>query len=118
MKNLQESKSQDSYHQALFYTLGINKDCRNHFHDLYDQKEECIKLDALDKSWQSSGSERVTKMAFNLFNGFVEEGHEADSTSYELFNSPETPYFFEAIKLRFPSQCREYQIRSDNTISR
>lgn len=118
MECMQESKSHDTYHQAIFYTLGINKDCRSNFNAIFDKETDRIKPDALYEAWQTSGSECVTRLAFNLWNGFVEEGHEKDSTPYDLFACEHAPYFFEAIKLRFPEYCKEYQSKSNDTISR
>lgn len=118
MERMQESKSNDTYHQAIFYTLGINKDCRSNFNTIFDKETDRIKPDALYEAWQTSGSECVTRLAFNLWNGFVEEGHEKDSTPYDLFACEHAPYFFEAIKLRFPEYCKEYQSKSNDTISR
>lgn len=118
MECMQESKSHDTYHQAIFYTLGINKDCRSNFNAIFDKETDRIKPDALYEAWQTSGSESVTRLAFNLWNGFVEEGHEKDSTPYDLFACEHAPYFFEAIKLRFPEYCKEYQSKSNDTISR
>lgn len=118
MECMQESKSNDTYHQAIFYTLGINKDCRSNFNAIFDKETDRIKPDALYEAWQTSGSECVTRLAFNLWNGFVEEGHEKDSTPYDLFACEHAPYFFEAIKLRFPEYCKEYQSKNNDTISR
>lgn len=118
MECMQESKSHDTYHQAIFYALGINKDCRSNFNAIFDKETDRIKPDALYEAWQTSGSECVTRLAFNLWNGFVEEGHEKDSTPYDLFACEHAPYFFEAIKLRFPEYCKEYQSKNNDTISR
>lgn len=118
MECMQESKSHDTYHQAIFYTLGINKDCRSNFNAIFDKETDRIKPDALYEAWQTSGSECVTRLAFNLWNGFVEKGHEKDSTPYDLFACEHAPYFFEAIKLRFPEYCKEYQSKNNETISR
>ena len=117
MRQMQESKH-DTYHQALFYTLGINKDRRDNFNAIFNKETDRIKPNALYEPWQTSGSECVTKLAFNLWNGFVEDGHEKDSTPYELFACEHAPYFFEAIKLRFPEYCKEYQPRNNDASSR
>ena len=34
--SMAKCKVNDTYHKTLFYVLGIDKDCRNHIHDLYD----------------------------------------------------------------------------------
>lgn len=95
---LQHSKRQDCYHQALFYTLGVCSDTRRHINDIFDFKSDGIKLDALEKDWQTSGSEKVCLMAFNMWNGFDKE---KETTPSNLFNYEYSPYFFEATKLRF-----------------
>jgi len=93
----------DWYRQALFYTLGILPDTRRHINDIYDFKERIIRTDAIKEEWQTSGSMRVTRMAFNLYNGFM--GHdgnlEIDDPSkyspYQLFDVLNAEYFFEAV---------------------
>ena len=97
----------DSYHKALFYTLGICPDTREHMGDLFDFKEQLIKPEGLSKGWQTGGSRRVTRLAFNLWNGWREEGAEGFSTPYELFDCDFAPYFLEAIRIKYPDYCRE-----------
>lgn len=118
LKHMKECTTPDTYHQAFFYTLGINSDCRNHIHEVYDKKNDRIKPDGLYCGWQTSGSECATKLAFNLWNGFVEEGHEKDSTPYVLFVCEHAPYFFEAIKLRHPEYCKDRQFRNHEASER
>lgn len=95
---LRQSKRQDCYHQALFYTLGVCFDTRNHIKDIFNFENDCIQLDALEKGWQTSGSEKVCLMAFNMWNGFEKSG---ETTPNNLFNSEYSTAFFEATKLRF-----------------
>ena len=54
-------------YKALVYTLGINPDCREHFFELYDVKDQCIFRDAIDENWQTGSSRSITRLAFNLF---------------------------------------------------
>lgn len=70
----------DVYHQSLFYTLTIDKDCREHINDLYDFNRNSIKLSGLDKSWHTSGSINTALMGFNLFNGYVDEKMQSFNT--------------------------------------
>lgn len=58
---------------ALVYTLGLNADCRNHFSDLFNEKENVILPEGTQKAWQTAGSRSITRMAFNLFTGFIPE---------------------------------------------
>jgi len=95
----------DSYRQALFYVLGMLPDTRRHIDDIYDFREKCIKPGALKRGWQTSGNIRVTRMAFNLYNGF--EGKvgnrkiddPAKYTPYWLFDTHNADYFLEAIRI-------------------
>lgn len=99
-------KVNDTYHKALFYTLGIDKDCRNHIHDLYDFNNHHIKISGLEKAWQTSGSYQASLFGYNLFNGFVYEDSLIASTPYHLFASEYGAFFIEAVKLRYPEYTK------------
>lgn len=101
------SKKDDSYHRTIFYTLGINPDTRNHIHDVFDFKNDRIKPDGLNEGWQTSGSLKTTLFAFNMWNGYADET--LPSTPYDLFCCESAPYFFEAIKLKYPEYCSPKQ---------
>lgn len=104
--SLKKCKVQDTYHQSLFYVLGIDKDCRNHIDDLYDFDRNQIKLKGLEKAWHTSGSFQVSLLAFNLFNGYVDEKNIRQSTPYELFACEYSSFFIEAVKIRYPEYNR------------
>ena len=70
-------------------------------------KERLIKPEALHEGWQTGGSARLTRLAFNLWNGYVEKGEESLSTPYEMFDCGHAPYFYEAIRIKYPEYCRE-----------
>lgn len=99
---LQKTDPASCYHQAFFYTAGLNGDTRRHIHAIFDLKENCIRPEGLHQGWQTSGSRYVTLLAFNLWNGYLEQGNERDSTPYNLFCTSDLPYFMEAVKLRYP----------------
>ncbi|OCZ54263.1 DUF6075 family protein [Dehalobacter sp. TeCB1] len=99
----------DVYHRAFFYTMGISKETRNHIRYLFDFKENCIKPQNLSAAWQTGGTIRLCRLAFNLWNGWTEEGKERYSAPYELFDCRFAPYFFEAIRLRYPEYCRSLE---------
>ena len=63
--------------------------------------------DGRQEGWQTGGTRRLTHLAFNLWNGYVEPGEERMSTPYEMFDCGYAPYFYEAIKLWYPEYCRE-----------
>ncbi|MGI6498960.1 MAG: DUF6075 family protein [Oscillospiraceae bacterium] len=105
-KIMERTHSQnDPYHLALFYTLGLSDDTRRNIADLYDFAEKGIETEGLYKCWQTSGTLRITRLAFNLYNGWNgESGGELAGyyTPYELFCDGKALYFFEAIKLLYP----------------
>ena len=104
---LQKLGKDDSYHRALFYTIGISQDTRKYVNRLFDFEQDGIKPRALNESWQTSGSLKVTRLAFNLWNGYIQKRNEDMTTPYELFACGYASYFFEAIKLRYPDYIRE-----------
>lgn len=113
---LEKSGRTDCYHRAFFYCTGISFDTRKNIDLLFDFADDSINPDGLHKGFQTSGSLRLSRLAFNLWNGFMEEGNECDFTPYELFDCSYAPYFFEAVKLRYPEYCRELISRTDKGI--
>ena len=99
----------DSYHRAFFYAMGICEETRRNINTLFDFKEDSIKPEGLSAAWQTGGTRRLCRLAFNLWNGWTEEGNEQCSTPYELFDCSFAPYFFEAIRLRYPEYCRSME---------
>ena len=66
-EKLKEVRYQDVYHKALVYCLGISDDTRRNIYSIYDFKTGCVKTECLHEGWQTSGSVRVVRMAFNLY---------------------------------------------------
>ncbi len=97
----------DSYHRAFFYCVGISGTARANVGRLFDFGKHQIKPEGLHEGWQTGGTARLTRLAFNLWNGYVEEGEERMSTPYEMFDCGYAPYFYEAIRQRYPEYCRE-----------
>lgn len=115
LRQLQEAGYKpDVYALSLCYTLGVCADTRAHFDDLFDMAEHGIKLDGLQEGWQTSGTRKVTRLAFNLWNGCTYDSPEdADvckhSPSYgvdEIFCCGYQPYFMQAVRLRFPEYAQ------------
>ena len=67
---LAECRCTDSCHRALFYKLGLSKDTRVHVQELFDFSNGGIKPEGLSASWQTRGSLRICRLAFNLWNGW------------------------------------------------
>jgi hypothetical protein len=106
----------DCYHRALVYTLGINSDTRRNFDSMYNAEDRCIVPGSINAAWQTGGSVKVTRLAFNLFNGGVPTAYSGDSDAdfeeckrysvAELFCCSHAPYFIHAIRLRYPEYMR------------
>ena len=99
------------------YCLGIDRDTRNNVNKIYNFKTGCVKTECLQEGWQTSGSLRIVRMAFNLYcNGTPSVGdYEAEEedqlkecqcyTVEDLFCCGYARYFWEAIKIRYPEYC-------------
>lgn len=97
----------DGYFSSLLYLCGLCHDTRAHFNRLFDWREWCICPDALSDGWQTGATGKITRLAFNLWNGygFIDPDDEHVSASFlpdELFCCEFQAYFFEAIRLRYP----------------
>lgn len=99
---LAKMKSTDCYHRAVAYLFTLDRDCARHIDDVFDFREDGINPDGLHSGWQTGTSVQTTRLAFNLWNGFIEKGEEKRFTPDEIFNSTYANYYFEAIKLRYP----------------
>lgn len=66
-EKLKEVRYQDVYHKALVYCLGICNDTRRNINSIYDFKTGCVKTECLQEGWQTSGSVKVVRVAFNLY---------------------------------------------------
>ncbi len=116
LEYLQKCRCQDVYHKALVYCLGISDDTRKCINKIYDLKTGCVKTECLHEGWITSGSAKVIRMAFNLYNNgtpSVYDYEDADEqlkecrcyTVEDLFCSGYARYFWEAIKIRYPEYC-------------
>ncbi|MDD3028385.1 MAG: DUF6075 family protein [Erysipelotrichaceae bacterium] len=105
-----KSKIDDSYHRSLFYTLAIDDECRQHINEIYDFEEQCIIPESLDKPWHTNSSFKTELLAFNLYNGYVDELAPELSSPFELFACNYNQYFGEAIKIRFRDYYNEREM--------
>ena len=116
---LMKCRRQDVYHASLIYCLGINADTRRNINRIYDFKTGEVKTRCLYEGWQTSGSLKVVRLAFNLYNGgtpsiydyehLEEQLDECDEyAAANLFCCLYAPYFWEAIKIRYPDYV-EYE---------
>ena len=106
----EEGHTADVYFKSLVYLCGLVSETRDNFGSIYSWTDRTINLDALSAGWQTGGTYRITRLAFNLWNGCG-----SDSPDGELISSMFLPdnlfccsfmeYFFQAIRLRFPEYC-------------
>lgn len=114
---LQKYEGTSSYYKALVYTLGICETTRNNFYKIFDIKKGEINIDSINCAFQTNESKKVTRMAFSLFNGCNYDSEQdieksKVSSNYnvnDIFCCSYAPYFFEAVKIRFPEYFREQQ---------
>ncbi len=111
-------QSDDCYHQSLAYLLTLDSVCKEHIDDCFDFKNDLIKLEALTQPWQTGASKKTTRLAFNLWNGCYDDGEKyTDKDGYtvplpsqyytvdEIFNCSHAPYYWQAVRLRYPLYC-------------
>ena len=115
---ISKARRNDCYHRAFFYVMGIAPETRANIRQMFDFKQDCIEPEGMHGGWQTSGTVRVCRLAFNLWNGYAEKGEERMSTPYEIFDCGYAPYFFEAIRLKYPDYCRELPAMKPQTVQR
>ena len=100
----------DPYYRALVYLLGMTEETRANFSRCFDGEARMIRPAALGEGLQTGGTARIVRMAFNLWNGWcyeseedAQEGRMSEAfTPDNLFCCEFAPYFYEAVKLRYP----------------
>lgn len=119
----------DCYLSALIYAVGISQDTRRQWNRFYDEKEKIIKPKVINEGWQTSGSVKITRLAFQLFTNGTPTAITYDSNDEpqkdfrecqyysveDVFCCGYAPFFVEAIKLRYPEY---FSIRPVYTESR
>lgn len=104
---MDKSRHNDSYHRSFFYVMGIAPETRANIQQMFNFKEDCIEPDGMDGGWQTSGTVRVCRLAFNLWNGYTDPEQSNAFSPEDLFCCEFAPYFMEGIKIRYPEYCRE-----------
>ena len=106
-EKIQKVRDADVYHKALCYCIGMNEDTRRNVDRIYNFKTGCVKPECLHEGWQTSGSAKVVRMAFNLYcNGTPSVDDEQDTEEQvdecrrysveDLFCCCYAPYFWQA----------------------
>ena len=117
-EKLKEVRYQDVYHKALCYCLGICNDTRENAYRIYDFKTGNVKTECLHEGWQTSGSQKVVRMAFNLYcNGtpsvYDYEDAEEQLSECKLYSVEDlfccgyALFFWQAIQIRYPEYVRD-----------
>ena len=112
-EQLNRVRYQDVYHKTLCYCLGISDDTRRNINSIYDFKSGCVKTECLHEGWQTSGSMKVVRMAFNLYcnsTPSVDDYKDAEEqvnecnryTVEDLFCCTYAPFFWQAVQIRYP----------------
>lgn len=101
-----ERKRVDSYFKALIYLCGLTQETRSHFSSIFDWNDWTINFECLSAGWQTGGTARITRLAFNLWNGCGSDDPIGTPISIEylpdnIFCCNFMEYFFEAVRLRF-----------------
>lgn len=96
----------DPYYNCLYYLFGLTEDTRKNFNRVFDVVERKIKPQGLNEPWQTGTTIAITRLAFNLFNGFTGfDGKYDDIRNYTVENTfyrkELVKYFFQAIAIRF-----------------
>ena len=120
-KELQRLGKIDVYYKSIVYILGICEVTRNNFDKIFDLKKGEININSINGAYQTSTSEKVTRMAFSLWNRCnydSEEDIEDERVSLkynpsEIFSCSHAPYFYEGIKIRYPEYTKEQNINYD-----
>lgn len=115
IKEIEKNRKIDSYYRSLIYTLGICETTRMNFNKIFNIQNETINIDSLNEGWQTGSSIKTTRMAFSLWCACMydsEDNIEKDikSNGYnvsEIFCCGYAPYFYEAIKIRYPEYTKE-----------
>lgn len=90
----------DCYHMALAYLFSLDNNCYHHIADVFDFQNDSIILTAFEKEWQTGTSLKVTRLAYNLWNNWNDGT--SDYSVGTIFSCSYAPYFWEAIRIRFP----------------
>lgn len=113
IKYLSKCQYQDEYHRSLLYSLGISSDTRNHINEIFDYRRNCIKPECINSGWQTSGSLKIVRLAFNLYNNGIPTAMEIEdpdkrldeSRCYavdDIFCCSYAKYLMQAVEIRYP----------------
>ena len=91
----------------------MSEDTRRNIKHIYDFKSGNVKPKCLQEGWQTSESQRIVRVAFNLYCDGTPSTYDYKDVDEQiretrlysvsdLFCTEDAPYFWEAIKIRYP----------------
>ena len=113
-KTLQRFSDPATPEKALCYCLGIHPAIREHVEYIYDFSTGQVTPECMQEEWVTSTEDpedirTVIRMAYNLYGGTPSVTESDDQlgecqkyTAKELFGCRYAPYFWEAVKIRYP----------------
>ena len=91
--------------------MGITDETRRHIGDIYDFEERGITPEKAFGPWQTGTSIKITRLAFNLYNGYCGEDDDVGEpdryTPYEIFCNSFAKYCLEAVRVKYTEWCHE-----------
>lgn len=114
LKELQRYGKTDCYYRSITYCLSICETTRDHFDNLFNIGKGEININALQAPYQTGSSEKVTRMAFSLWNRCnYDSDEDIENNKPSIYYNPSeifccgyAPYFYEAIKIRYPEYTK------------
>ena len=111
---LLKNKKTDVYYKSIVYTLGICETTRSNFDKIFSIENGEININSINSAFQTGTSEKVTRMAFSLWNrcNYDSDKDRQNGKVSEYYNPSEifccsyAPYFVEALKIRYPEYFR------------
>lgn len=111
---LQKYRKTDVYYKSIVYTLGICETTRSNFDKIFSIENGEININSINSAFQTGTSEKVTRMAFSLWNrcNYDSDKDRQNGKVSEYYNPSEifccsyAPYFVEALKIRYPEYFR------------
>lgn len=101
---LERCKIKDDRHKSFIYIMGISKEIRGCIDELFNFEKDYIKPNGVPYRWRTITADRVYRLAFNLWDGYIEEENIESFIPCEIFGGDETPYFLEGIKVAYPER--------------
>ena len=94
-------KPVDSYDVSLLYLLTATEPTRANLSRMYNFITGEIEPETINEGFQTGTSVRLSRLAFNLFNGYVEEAQSKMYSPYYLFDASIKEIMLQAIQLRY-----------------